>query len=166
MTGALPLDGYTRWDDLKWLVPLSFNTVRNRERAGRFPKRVKLGSYSVAWPNREIHRWLADPDGYRVVPESAAISEKSNSVATNISMDAATRSRLHACAVRSGVPMARIIKEALAEYVERHGLLKSGNWQIRPGDAHEWANATSVQADQARTLGWQVKLEDTNSVTK
>ncbi|HDR9767886.1 TPA: AlpA family phage regulatory protein [Burkholderia cepacia ATCC 25416] len=62
---TLPLDGYTRWGELKQFVPLCLSSVTNRERAGRFPKRVKLGSYSVAWPNREIHRWFADPNGYR-----------------------------------------------------------------------------------------------------
>ncbi|MBN3779798.1 AlpA family phage regulatory protein [Burkholderia sp. Ac-20345] len=68
---ALPLDGFTRWADLKHLVPLSRETIRLREIAGRFPKRMQLGSSrSAAWPNREIHRWLADPAGYRV-PEQA-----------------------------------------------------------------------------------------------
>ncbi|MCR4464837.1 AlpA family transcriptional regulator [Burkholderia sp. SCN-KJ] len=65
-SSTLPLDGYTRWGDLKRFVPLCMNSVTTRERAGRFPKRVQLGSSrSVAWPNRELHRWLADPDGYR-----------------------------------------------------------------------------------------------------
>ncbi|VWC44395.1 helix-turn-helix transcriptional regulator [Burkholderia lata] len=68
---SLPLDGFTRWSDLKHFIPLSQESVRTRELAGRFPKRVQLGSARcVAWPNREIHRWLADPAGYRV-PENA-----------------------------------------------------------------------------------------------
>lgn len=63
---SLPLDGFTRWNDLKRLVPLSHEAVRLRERAGRFPKRVQLGSARcVAWPNRELHRWFADPAGYQ-----------------------------------------------------------------------------------------------------
>ncbi|MDR8106181.1 AlpA family transcriptional regulator [Burkholderia cenocepacia] len=63
---ALPLDGYTRWADLKHLIPLCRESIRLRELAGRFPKRAQLGSSrSTAWPNRELHRWLADPDGYR-----------------------------------------------------------------------------------------------------
>lgn len=64
---SLPLDGFTRWADLKLIIPLSHESVRQRELAGRFPLRVKLGSErSVGWPNREIHRWLADPANYRV----------------------------------------------------------------------------------------------------
>ncbi len=63
---SLPRDGYTRWGELKRIVPLSHETVRQREHAGRFPKRVQLGSARcVAWPNWEILRWLADPAGYR-----------------------------------------------------------------------------------------------------
>ncbi|MCA8422049.1 AlpA family transcriptional regulator [Burkholderia seminalis] len=64
---SLPLDGFTRWNDLRCIVPLSHEAVRLRERDGRFPKRVQLGSARcVGWPNRELHRWLADPAGYRV----------------------------------------------------------------------------------------------------
>lgn len=59
--------GYTRWSTLKKFVPLSHEAVRQREKAGRFPKRVQLGSARcVAWPNRELHRWFADPNSYRV----------------------------------------------------------------------------------------------------
>ncbi|CAJ3303804.1 phage transcriptional regulator AlpA [Burkholderia pseudomallei] len=68
---SLPLDGFTRWSDLKHFIPLSQESVRTRERAGRFPKRVQLGSARcVAWPNREIHRWLADPAGYQASPSA------------------------------------------------------------------------------------------------
>ncbi|WP_095211633.1 AlpA family transcriptional regulator [Burkholderia sp. ABCPW 11] len=65
---SLPLDGFTRWADLKHIVPFSHETLRRREMNGRFPRRVQIGSARcVGWPNREIHRWLADPDGYRVL---------------------------------------------------------------------------------------------------
>jgi len=66
-SAALPADGFSRWATLKNFVPLCRETVRQREAAGRFPKRQQLGSdRCTAWPNREVHRWLADPDGYRV----------------------------------------------------------------------------------------------------
>ncbi|MBW5807463.1 AlpA family phage regulatory protein [Burkholderia sp. COPS] len=68
---VLPIDGFVRWADLKHFIPVSHETVRQRELAGRFPKRVQLGSArSVGWSCREIHRWLADPAGYRA-PETA-----------------------------------------------------------------------------------------------
>lgn len=74
---ALPFDGFSRWGFLKYFIPLSHESVRRRELAGRFPKRVQLGSARcVAWPNREIHRWLADPSGYRVEGiQTLAVSE-------------------------------------------------------------------------------------------
>lgn len=62
---TLPLDGFTRWAELKHFVPLSHEAVRQRELAGRFPRRIRLGSARcVAWPNRELHRWLENPSGY------------------------------------------------------------------------------------------------------
>ncbi|WP_321880713.1 helix-turn-helix transcriptional regulator [Burkholderia cepacia] len=68
---VLPIDGFVRWADLKQFVPFSHETLRQREMKGLFPRRVQLGSARcVAWPNREIHRWLADPAGYRA-PEPA-----------------------------------------------------------------------------------------------
>ncbi|MCW3676291.1 helix-turn-helix transcriptional regulator [Burkholderia cenocepacia] len=70
---TLPLDGFTRWADLKRLIPLCRESIRLRELAGRFPKRMRLGSSrSAAWPNRELHRWMADPDGYRAPNKTEA----------------------------------------------------------------------------------------------
>ncbi|MBN3734928.1 AlpA family phage regulatory protein [Burkholderia sp. Tr-20390] len=64
---ALPLDGYSRWQSLRNFIPLSREAIRLREIAGRFPQRVQLGSQRcIAWPNREIHRWLSDPASYRI----------------------------------------------------------------------------------------------------
>lgn len=64
---SLPLDGFSRWNDLEPFLPFSRETARQRELAGRFPKRVQLGSTRcVGWPNRELHRWLADPANYRM----------------------------------------------------------------------------------------------------
>ena len=33
---SLPLDGFTRWNDLKRIVPLSHESIRQRELKGRF----------------------------------------------------------------------------------------------------------------------------------
>ncbi|MCL4670435.1 MULTISPECIES: helix-turn-helix transcriptional regulator [Burkholderia] len=67
---ALPLDGFSRWNDLRDYIPMSRESVRLRELAGRFPKRMKFGSSRcVGWLNRDIHAWLADADGYRAPVE-------------------------------------------------------------------------------------------------
>ncbi|SAK96824.1 transcriptional regulator [Caballeronia catudaia] len=65
---SLPLDGFTRWSTLKSIVPNSREWVRLREKEGRFPKRVHLSLRCTAWPNRELHKWLADPLNYRAAP--------------------------------------------------------------------------------------------------
>ena len=77
---------------------------------------------------------------------------------TNISMTPRTRMALQTCALLRGASMARVVADALTEFIERHGLLKGGDWKIRPDDEHAWGRATADQADQARMLGWQVEL--------
>ena len=62
---SLPPDGITRWVELKKLIQCSREWVRLREKEGRFPKRLRLTERCVAWPNRELHRYFADPVNYR-----------------------------------------------------------------------------------------------------
>ncbi len=62
---GLPLDGFSRWSDLRIFIPLSRETIRQRELEGRFPRASRLTQRCTVWPNREIHRWIADPMSYR-----------------------------------------------------------------------------------------------------
>lgn len=62
---SLPLDGYSRWLGLKPFMPFSRETLRKLEIAGRFPLRQHLSKRCAVWPNRELHRWFADPVNYR-----------------------------------------------------------------------------------------------------
>ncbi|HFT8007811.1 TPA: hypothetical protein ACU9T0_000927 [Burkholderia cenocepacia] len=80
--------------------------------------------------------------------------------ATNIYMSNASRSRLEACALLRGTSMARVMEDALAEFIDRHGLLKGGEWRIRPDEDHAWCRATAAQADAARVMDWDVELVD------
>lgn len=66
---ALPADGFSRWNNLRALVPFSRETLRKRELEGRFPRRIHLTQRCAVWPNRELHRWFADPNGYRAPAE-------------------------------------------------------------------------------------------------
>ncbi|MBH9659421.1 hypothetical protein JAO05_30540 [Burkholderia pseudomallei] len=77
---------------------------------------------------------------------------------TNISMTPRTRMALQTCALLRGASMARVVADALAEFIERHGLLKGGEWRIRPNADHAWGRATAEQAEAARVLDWQVEL--------
>ncbi|MBU9320651.1 MULTISPECIES: helix-turn-helix transcriptional regulator [Burkholderia] len=62
---GLPLDGFSRWENLRRFIPLSRETVRQRELEGRFPRASRLTQRCTVWSNREIHRWIADPLNYR-----------------------------------------------------------------------------------------------------
>jgi prophage regulatory protein len=66
---ALPADGFSRWDTLKIFVPFSRETLRKREKEGRFPRRQHFSERCAAWSNRELHRYFADPANYRA-PET------------------------------------------------------------------------------------------------
>lgn len=66
---SLPRDGYSRWSELQRFIPLSRETVRLREMAGKFPRRIHLTERCAAWRNAEIHRWLTDPANYRAIDE-------------------------------------------------------------------------------------------------
>lgn len=62
---ALPIDGLSRWKDLQHFIPMSRESVRQREMQGKFPRRQYLTKRCAVWSNREIHRWFADPLNYR-----------------------------------------------------------------------------------------------------
>ncbi|MHA7852517.1 helix-turn-helix transcriptional regulator [Roseovarius sp.] len=44
---------------VKERVPYSSSHLRRMERAGRFPKRVRLGPCRVGWVEAEVQDWLA-----------------------------------------------------------------------------------------------------------
>ena len=62
---SLPLDGFSRWNDVEPFVPFCRETARKRELEGRFPRRHHLSQRCAAWSNRELHRCFADPINYR-----------------------------------------------------------------------------------------------------
>lgn len=39
-------------------VPYSFQHIARLERAGQFPKRIKLGQCRVAWLSEEVAAWI------------------------------------------------------------------------------------------------------------
>ncbi|AHE26787.1 AlpA family phage regulatory protein [Burkholderia pseudomallei] len=72
---GLPLDGFSRWGDLRPFIPLSRETVRQRELEGRFPRASRLTQRCTVWSNRELHRWMADPLNYRAVDAANQTTE-------------------------------------------------------------------------------------------
>lgn len=47
-----------RKPDLISMVRLSDTTIWRMERAGKFPKRIRLGGQSVGWFQHEVNSWL------------------------------------------------------------------------------------------------------------
>jgi len=61
----LPFHGQSRWAQIEPFVPFSRETARKLELQGRFPKRIRITERCSLFPNCELHRWFADPAGYR-----------------------------------------------------------------------------------------------------
>lgn len=62
----LPSDGMSRWRDFENFVPFSREKFRQLVRAGKAPQPVKFSERCTAYPNRELHRFFADPLTYSV----------------------------------------------------------------------------------------------------
>jgi prophage regulatory protein len=48
------------WKELKKMVPYSRTHIARLEKAGEFPKRVRLSSRRVAWVKAEVEAWIAE----------------------------------------------------------------------------------------------------------
>lgn len=62
----MTLDRFIRLQDLTELTGLSEATLRRKEKAGRFPARVRLGPNAVAWRESEVAVWMREPQDYQV----------------------------------------------------------------------------------------------------
>ncbi|WP_282104454.1 helix-turn-helix transcriptional regulator [Pseudomonas juntendi] len=56
---AVLQEKFIRFGSLAEMVGLSRTTIYRLEQQGQFPKRVKLGSNSVAWRMSEVLSWMA-----------------------------------------------------------------------------------------------------------
>ncbi|CAJ3302599.1 phage transcriptional regulator AlpA [Burkholderia pseudomallei] len=62
---TLPLVGFSRWHQIAPFLGVSRETWRKRCLEGRAPQPIQLTQRCTVWRNEEVHRWLADPIGYR-----------------------------------------------------------------------------------------------------
>lgn len=62
---TLPLDGMSRFSQLKKFLPISREKFRQLVRDGKAPQPIRLGVRCTMWRNSELHQFLADPVGYR-----------------------------------------------------------------------------------------------------
>lgn len=61
----LPIDGFSRWADIKHIIPVSKEKWRQLSRDGFAPPIIRFGLRCSFQENREILRWLSDPLNYR-----------------------------------------------------------------------------------------------------
>ncbi|WP_395406354.1 helix-turn-helix transcriptional regulator [Pseudoduganella sp. UC29_106] len=62
---SLPTVGMSRWQQLRHVIPVSREKWRQLVIAGKAPAPVRLSERCTMYANAEVHRWLADPVGYR-----------------------------------------------------------------------------------------------------
>lgn len=62
---TLPADGMSLWSQFAPFAPISKERFRQLAKEGRAPQPIRLGIRCTMYPNRELHRWLADPVNYR-----------------------------------------------------------------------------------------------------
>ena len=64
-------DSLLRLPAVRQRTGLSSSTINRREAAGTFPRRVRIGEYSVAWYLSDVEDFVADPGRYRTASEAA-----------------------------------------------------------------------------------------------
>ncbi|MFZ6723092.1 helix-turn-helix transcriptional regulator [Undibacterium sp. Ji49W] len=62
---TLPLDGFSRWHQIAPFSPFCREKFRQLVRAGKAPQPVRFSERCTAYPNRELHKFFADPLNYQ-----------------------------------------------------------------------------------------------------
>ncbi|KWA06630.1 helix-turn-helix transcriptional regulator [Burkholderia territorii] len=65
----LPAIGLSTWRQIAPYLPIGRETWRKLCIAGKAPKPIRLSEKCTVYSNAEVHRWLADPLGYRADPD-------------------------------------------------------------------------------------------------
>lgn len=69
---SLPAAGYVRLPVVAGVSGLAKSTVWSWTAQGKFPKPVKLGPRTTAWPVAAVREWLADPPGWQAKHKAVA----------------------------------------------------------------------------------------------
>ena len=64
-----------RWREVAPIVGVSRMTIDRMEKAGTFPRRIRIGNGSVGWLQSEVEDWLAQRMAVRVEDERETTSE-------------------------------------------------------------------------------------------
>lgn len=57
---AVQQERFVRFGAVAEMIGLSRSTIWRMEQEGKFPKRVQLGSKSVAWRLSDLIRWMSE----------------------------------------------------------------------------------------------------------
>jgi prophage regulatory protein len=60
MAAAVQQERFLRFGTVADMIGLSRSTIWRMEQEGKFPKRVQLGSKSVAWRLSDLIRWMSE----------------------------------------------------------------------------------------------------------
>lgn len=63
---TLPTVGQSRFAQIRPFLPISREKFRQLSKAGKAPKPTRLGVRCTFYDNAEVHRWLKDPQNYKV----------------------------------------------------------------------------------------------------
>ena len=66
---TLPSIGKLRWTKIAPFAPYCYETFRKYSAEGRAPKPERMNCRLTLYDATEVHRWLADPIGYKVTQE-------------------------------------------------------------------------------------------------
>ena len=69
---VIPPTGKSRWSQIKPFIPVSMEKFRLLSNEGLAPPRIKIGERIAMYDNAELHRWLAEPAGYRASDKGEA----------------------------------------------------------------------------------------------
>jgi len=62
---AFPSEGKARWPAVKRVTGIaSRSTIWRLEKAGRFPRSIRVSPRLTVWDVAEVRAWLADPVGW------------------------------------------------------------------------------------------------------
>jgi prophage regulatory protein len=59
------------WRELSEMIPFTRQHVLRLEKAGKFPRRLRLGQRRVAWVYAEIEAWIEERVALRDIPAQA-----------------------------------------------------------------------------------------------
>jgi predicted DNA-binding transcriptional regulator AlpA len=62
---VLPHDGCSRWSQFAEFSPVCRETFRRLSLQGKAPKPIRMGIRCTFYQNKELHKFLANPLGYK-----------------------------------------------------------------------------------------------------